>query len=275
LVYDETAYQLLIENLKKLGFMSDADICYYQFRVGQFLHQNPIDDPIMFILNFGSWIFYGFGKKPLYPVVWSVFFVVLFGFLWISIGSKEPESAIIGKARAWIKWSFVLILLFITLNVASSYLTQATISPMLLVLLLFLLSTIIRKARAWIKWSFVLILLFITSDVTSSYLMHATISPMLLMLLLLLLIIGIVLSVKSVANEDIEPQSWPKNIPESVSFSAAIFLSGTKFFVDPPALPELPGRSQLLIKRAFLFERLLGAFFSILLFLAVGATVVR
>ena len=69
--------------------------------------------------------------------------------------------------------------------------------------------------------------------------------------------------------------NWPGKIREAFGFSATVFLSGTKFFVDPPAIPVLPGRSQSLIKRAFLFERLLGAFFSILLFLAVGATIVR
>jgi hypothetical protein len=53
-------------------------------------------------------------------------------------------------------------------------------------------------------------------------------------------------------------------------FSLTVFLSGTKLFIDPPELPILQGRSKSLIKRAFIAERALGAFFSILLFLTMG-----
>jgi len=58
-------------------------------------------------------------------------------------------------------------------------------------------------------------------------------------------------------------------------FSATIFLSGTRLFIDPPMLPELPRWSRFQIKVAFTAERVLGAFFSILFFLSIGATVVR
>ena len=58
-------------------------------------------------------------------------------------------------------------------------------------------------------------------------------------------------------------------------FSTVLFLSGTKLFVDPPDVPDIPGLSKSLIKSIFTMERVLGAFFSILLFLAIGATIVR
>lgn len=90
LAYSDTSYQLLIESLKRLGFMTDADECYYQFRVAQFEHQNLMDDPFMFMINFGAWIFYGFGKRPTYPLVWSIFFIGLFGVFWRIAGVAAP-----------------------------------------------------------------------------------------------------------------------------------------------------------------------------------------
>lgn len=55
-------------------------------------------------------------------------------------------------------------------------------------------------------------------------------------------------------------------------FSATVFLSGTKLFIDPP---EVPNKNSSLIKVAFIFERVLGALFSILFFLAISGTVIR
>ena len=208
LVYDDTAYQSLIENLRKLGFTADADNCYYQFRVGQFLHQNPIEDPLISIFNFGAWIFYGFGKRPIYPFIWSIFSVGLFGVFWIAIGLASPMDAIskYNLNKGWSHRLFSLILI-----------------PII-----------------FIVWR----------------------------------MIGLEKSKRAIDEYD-QVGNWPTKIREAFGFSATVFLSGTKFFVDPPVIPVLPGRSQSLIKRTFLLERLLGAFFSILLFLAVGATIVR
>ena len=58
-------------------------------------------------------------------------------------------------------------------------------------------------------------------------------------------------------------------------FSATVFLSGTRLFIDPPDIPDMPKWSRFHVKIAFTSERVLGAFLSILFFLAIGATVVR
>jgi hypothetical protein len=62
---------------------------------------------------------------------------------------------------------------------------------------------------------------------------------------------------------------------EVLVFSATVFLSGTRLFIEPPPLPKIMGRSRSLIRGAFIFERVLGALFSILFFLAISGTVVR
>lgn len=167
LVYDDTVYQLLIENFKNLGFYVDANECYFASRKEQFLHEKFFDDPLRFILDFGAWVFYGYAKKPLYPLVWSFLFIATFGLFWIWVRLETTE------------W------------------------PTL---------TFSKNPSLW----------------------------------------------------------W-----YALTFSATVFLSGTRLFVDPPDVSTLKGRSQSLIRKAFTAERVLGAFFSILLFLAIGATVVR
>ena len=61
----------------------------------------------------------------------------------------------------------------------------------------------------------------------------------------------------------------------AVLFSATLFLSGTRLFVDPPAMPALQGWFASHAHGFFIAERVLGAFFSILFFLAISGTVVR
>ena len=58
-------------------------------------------------------------------------------------------------------------------------------------------------------------------------------------------------------------------------FSATVFLSGTRFFVEPPAQPEVQRLSVSQAKWTMIIERVLGALFSILFFLAISGTVVR
>jgi hypothetical protein len=60
-----------------------------------------------------------------------------------------------------------------------------------------------------------------------------------------------------------------------LGFSATVFLSGTRLLIDPPALPMIDGRSRSLIKKAFILERVLGALFSVMFFIAISGTIVR
>ena len=62
---------------------------------------------------------------------------------------------------------------------------------------------------------------------------------------------------------------------DAINFSIIVFLSGTKFFIDPPEIPQLQKWPKSLTKSVFIAERVFGALFSILLFIAINATVVR
>jgi hypothetical protein len=170
LSYDESAYQQLIENFRKLGYSSDVDNSYYQFRKDQFLHRRLTDDLLVYFSDLIAWRSYGFSKKPFFPLAWSAFFIVLFGGIWMAMGSKKSRSKI---------------------------------------------------------------------------------------------------------DEYSQIQKWPGSTLEALFFSATLFLSGTKLFVDPPDIPELQGVSRSIVNKVFITERLLGALFSILFFLAITGMIIK
>jgi len=160
----------IIENFKKLGFLTDADNSYYQFRKEQFQHRSFWEDPLIYTSDLMAGVFYGYGKRPLYPLIWSIVIVMIFGGIWIAVGSKKTKKEV---------------------------------------------------------------------DEYSSI------------------------------------KRWPSNLSDALVFSATVFLSGTKLFVDPPAIPEISGVSRSFIRKAFTIERLLGALFSVLFFLAVTGMIIK
>lgn len=178
LAYDDAAYLSLLENFKKLGYLEDYDNCYYEYRKehrsqdwrggyhGMSFIEEWVRKKVDIVLEWS----YGYGKRPLNPILGSLFAIAIFGLFWrwVGLGTRE--------------WPPV---------------------------------TRLNREDHWSLW------------------LH------------------------------------------SLIFSFTVFLSGTKLFIDPPDIPLLQGQSELLVKRAFIAERALGAFFSILFFLAIGATIVR
>jgi hypothetical protein len=82
LSYSDLAYNQLIENFRKLSFFEDADSCYYYYR-------NRCRERLDSIYKGIDWFLmlsYGYGVKPLRPLVWSIIFVLLFGFLYYFFG---------------------------------------------------------------------------------------------------------------------------------------------------------------------------------------------
>jgi hypothetical protein len=205
LTYDDAAYLSLIKNFRDLGYFEDADNCYYRFRVEQFKHKNfscifpswvvdyleQCQNVIVLVfpvfIDFMARIFYGYGVEPLYPLMWSIVSIFLFGFIWMIGGINAPKD---------------------NRGIFERYGPNQMVChknrP---------------SGRDW--WSEI----------------HA--------------------------------------LGDALIFSVVVFLSGTKLFIDPPEIPELQRLSRSLAKIVFTAERVLGAFFFILLFIAIGATVVR
>jgi hypothetical protein len=79
MVYDETAYQLLVSNFRSRNLPEAANDCYYDYRNDRratlpLLYQ-PVDYALM--------LFYGYGVKPDRPIIWSFVFIALFaGLFW-------------------------------------------------------------------------------------------------------------------------------------------------------------------------------------------------
>jgi len=77
-------------------------------------------------------------------------------------------------------------------------------------------------------------------------------------------------------DKTIDFEGWlDGSVTDILAFSATVFLSGTRLFIDPPPLPKIEGRSRSLIKKAFILERVLGALFSVLFFIAISGTIAR
>jgi len=78
----ETAYLLLIDNFKKLGFLEDADDCYYQYRNERRpnlpAHYRPIDWILM--------VSYGYGVRPIRPLALSAGFFMAFALFYAAFG---------------------------------------------------------------------------------------------------------------------------------------------------------------------------------------------
>lgn len=84
LIFNQNVYLLLIENYKKLGWFSDADNCYFQYRT---INREEFDRGWSKFLGFVAWFSCGYGVRPDYTLLWGLAFVILFGLLfWLGNG---------------------------------------------------------------------------------------------------------------------------------------------------------------------------------------------
>jgi len=189
--YDDAAFLTLLENFKKLGYLEDYDACYYEYRRlhrdqdwGGGYHSMPLwEEEARKWIDLGLQYTYGYGKKPILPLLWSAGTVLLFAVIWRAFGLCN------GNHRG-----------------------------------------------LWEKYG------------------------------------------QQGARQTSGRRGWPGELRAlgiALLFSATVFLSGTRLFVDPPAMPVFEGRLASHARAFFIAERVLGALFSILFFLAIGGTVVR
>lgn len=170
--------------------MEDYDACYYEYRKlhrdqpwsGRYHALHPAEEWLRKKIDLGLQAFYGYGKKPIWPLLWSISTILFFGLIWRRAGVDGDR----GRGGIFERFS-------------SSG----------------------EKKR------------------------------------------------KTSLDEQL------RALGGAMLFSATLFLSGTRLFVDPPAMPRLEGWFAAHARSFFIAERVLGAFFSILFFLAVSGTVVR
>ncbi|MCU0637474.1 MAG: pentapeptide repeat-containing protein [Methanothrix sp.] len=188
--YDDAAYLALLENFKKLGYVEDYDACYYEYRrlhrdqpwCGRYHAMHPWEEWLRKRIDLGLQYFYGYGKKPIWPLLWSAATILLFGLIWRKAGVDGGG----------------------------------------------------RKGGIFERFSSV-----------------------------------------AAKSQKMSPEEQLRALFGAMLFSATLFLSGTRLFVDPPAMPNLDGWFAAHAHGFFIAERVLGAFFSILFFLAISGTVVR
>jgi hypothetical protein len=96
LAYDDTAYNLLIQNFNKLGFSEDAEECQYSYRCKhreELFRQHKFDSWLFDLL---AWATYGYGLRPVRPLGWSFSFILIGGLFFFLTGSvarsKEGPS---------------------------------------------------------------------------------------------------------------------------------------------------------------------------------------
>jgi len=88
--YDDAAYQLLVENFKKLGFFEDANRCFFQWNK-DYRYRSGCS-----IYTAGwNWLMeklYGYGVEPRNSLISSFFLIVFFGIIWDLIEKKKGRA---------------------------------------------------------------------------------------------------------------------------------------------------------------------------------------
>jgi uncharacterized protein YjbI with pentapeptide repeats len=207
LEFDETTYKTLIDNFKKIGFLDDANHCYYRFMIEygylkfpgfsffiilnnkildslrslRYVSAATVERSFLSFYYLFSWTLYGFGTRPEFTLIWSIILMIfIFGPFWWLVQKKSSIKKV--------------------------------------------------DEYSWDNYD------------------HKT-------------------SMKS----DLNTKFY--EIANAILLSCSIFLSGTKFFIDPPELPETLKRATPWVNRVFNLERFLGGVLSILFFIAIGSII--
>ncbi len=102
LIYNEEAYLSLIDNYKKLGWLNDANECFYEYKNN---YRSTTLRGIYWIADIFQWLLHGYGVKPDFSIIWSLFVVVAcaiffwrinetYLFSWDEIPGKDDEKLI-------------------------------------------------------------------------------------------------------------------------------------------------------------------------------------
>jgi hypothetical protein len=87
LTYDDAAYMSLMKNFKDLGYFEDYDSSYFQYRREHRGRPWGIPgEPFLKTVDFISEWSYGYGVRPMNPLISSIILIIFFGLFWRSKG---------------------------------------------------------------------------------------------------------------------------------------------------------------------------------------------
>lgn len=93
LVYSDSAYMSLIKNFKDLGYFEDHDTCYYDYRVNHRSYPwNIPGETFLKFIDFLSECSYGYGVRPMNPLLSSIAIIIFFGIFWSLNGMARTEE---------------------------------------------------------------------------------------------------------------------------------------------------------------------------------------
>jgi hypothetical protein len=97
LVWDPGAYLAFVNNYHGLGWSTDEDDCYYQYRS---LNQAGKQWGWSKIIDILAWLSCGYGVRPSYAVFWSLITILAFGLLfWKSDGIRRSAKPLYEPAE--------------------------------------------------------------------------------------------------------------------------------------------------------------------------------
>lgn len=89
--YDGTAYLALVKNFNNLEKFHDADECYYQYRK----KRRETLTGANLLLNDIILVFYGYGVRPLFPIISSIFLILIFAVIYCGNPGSTPKDALV------------------------------------------------------------------------------------------------------------------------------------------------------------------------------------
>ncbi|MEI6102980.1 MAG: pentapeptide repeat-containing protein [Methanothrix sp.] len=98
--YDDTTYLSLIKNLKSLGYYEDADNSYLEYRIERRSHPwNIPGERLMKTIDWLSEWSYGYGVRPMNPLIISLVLIGIFGLYWRSKGIGHDDDVSEAKGQ--------------------------------------------------------------------------------------------------------------------------------------------------------------------------------
>jgi hypothetical protein len=126
IIYDDTAYQLLIENFRQLGLFADSNKCYYRYRIERRESLPRFYRPLDWMLM----ALYGYGTRPEFTLICAFIVIIISGgFFFLKNGIRTNKSELEPGKRISIRNALLFSAIYFTSgasNIISSEFTEFT-----------------------------------------------------------------------------------------------------------------------------------------------------